>query len=153
MKYKYLCWYIKIATLIFFSAVDLITIKLPKPSRGPFLLLCDTFSHSQLFPNCMCCWEGHVGEFEKDAGGASEGPFQCIELLRCYGFTKTVLHKLLVCKNLRWNYKCKTASKVLSHLLLLPLDFHLRSLGLWRFAGILTLFVFLFQCLIPSVRL
>lgn len=28
-------------------------------------------------------------------------------------------------KTSRWNYKCNTASKVLSHLLQLPLDFHL----------------------------
>lgn len=39
MKYKCLCWYIKIATLIFFSAVDLITIKLPKPSWGLYLFI------------------------------------------------------------------------------------------------------------------
>lgn len=145
MKYKCLCWYIKIAALIFFSAVDLITIKLPKPSWGLFLFYCDTFSNSQFFPNCIFCWEKHVEEFEKDAGEVSEGPFQCIKILRRSGFTKTVLRKLHICKNLRRNYKYNTASNVLSHLLLLPLDFHLIS-DPWGFGGSLIFWHYLYSC-------
>lgn len=144
MKYKCLCWYIKIATLIFFSAVDLITIKLPKPSWGLFLFYCDTFSNSQLFPNCIFCWEKHAEEFEKDAGEVSEGPFQCIKMLRHSDFTKTVLRKLHICKNLRLNYKYKTASKVISHLLLLPPDFHLISYP-WGFGGLLVFSHYLYS--------
>lgn len=101
MKYKCLCWYIKIATLIFFSAVDLITIKLQKPSWGLFFYLfyCNIFSNSQRFPNCIFCWEEHREELGKDAGEVPEGPFWHIKMLRCSDFTKTVLHKLHICKN------------------------------------------------------
>lgn len=126
--------------------VDLITTKLPKPSWGLFLFYCDTFSNSQLFPNCIFCWEKHVEELEKDAGEVSEGPFQCIKMLRRSDFPKMVLLKLHICKNLRWNYKHKTASKVISRLLLLPLDFHLIS-DPWGFGGLPILWHYLNSCL------
>lgn len=88
MKYKCLCWYIKIATLIFFSAVDLITIKLPKPSWGLYLFIylfyCNTFSNSQRFPNCIFCWEEHREELGRDSGEVPEGPFRCIKMLWFY---------------------------------------------------------------------
>ena len=40
-------------------------------------------------------------KFEKDAGGVSEVPFQCITMLRGSDFTKTVLRKLHICKSLQ----------------------------------------------------
>jgi len=102
MKYKCLCWYIKIATLIFFSAVDLITIKLPKPSWGLYLFIylfiyfiATPFQTHSVFLIVFSA-ERSTG---KNWGGiqvrSQKGHFGA---LKCSDFT--VLCKLHICKNL-----------------------------------------------------